>query len=459
MLCGNVRRNLILLAVAATWSTFGQSVPSLSVNLNANGKIHLSWVVPTVSAVLQETSAWDGGAWQSSAVNIITNGCTCNAIVSPSNSPHFYRLASTNPPAIGLYLGAPIQLLTPHEWGMTDVPDMHTAILQQSNTYRLWIAGRFENDTVEGATGLLLTSNFVDFASGYSPGSTNVVPVFVPSCRGSNAMAGCYTNFDADYAGADLVWTATNGTDLLMLYHGETWAFGTNTPNLQQPSWATVGLARSADNGITWSDRQAIISSSEAKPVTNPAAAQIYGTVEPGAILASNYVYAFYSFFSVSPETNPALPVIQVARSDLTNDGVAGSWFKYYSNSFSSPGLGGAASPIVPTVCTCTRPAQPWPVFSSYLNAYVLVFICEEGWFFSISTDLLNWSQPVQFFTAPNSEFIAGLPTDENVILVTPGNPVQVIGQTGLVLYAHTAAWKNNSHELWSRPFIFEKSP
>ena len=41
----------------------------------------------------------------------------------------------------------------------------------------LWIAGRFENDTVEGATGLLLTTNFVDLISGYSPGTTNVVPV------------------------------------------------------------------------------------------------------------------------------------------------------------------------------------------------------------------------------------------------------------------------------------------
>ena len=36
-----------------------------------------------------------------------------------------------------------------------DVPDMHTAILQQSNTYRLWISGRFENDTVEDAAKLM----------------------------------------------------------------------------------------------------------------------------------------------------------------------------------------------------------------------------------------------------------------------------------------------------------------
>jgi hypothetical protein len=32
------------------------------------------------------------------------------------------------------------------------------------------------------------------------------------------------------------------------------------------------------------------------------------------------------------------------------------------------------------------------------------------------------------------NEFTTGLPTDENMILVTPGNPLQVIGQTGIEL-------------------------
>jgi hypothetical protein len=286
-----------------------------------------------------------------------------------------------------------------------------------------------------------------------------VLPVFVPSCRGSNFVAANATNFDADYAGADFVWTAANGTDLLMLYHGETWAFGTNAPNSHDPSWSVVGLARSSDNGITWSNRQAIISGSDNKPDTNPPVAQIYGAVEPGAIIASNYVYTYYSFFSSTPATNPPSPVIQVARSALTNDGVPGTWFKYYTNAFNSPGLGGPGAQVVPSVCGCTRQAQPWPVFSTYLHAYVLIFLANEGWFFATSTNLATWSSPTQFFTAPNPEFTPGLPVDENVILVTPGNPMQVIGQTGIVLYAHSSAWQGVSHELFSRPFTFIKSP
>ena len=32
---------------------------------------------------------------------------------------------------------------------------------------------------------------------------------------------------------------------------------------------------------------------------------------------------------------------------------------------------------------------QVWPAFSTFLNAYVLAFLGNEGWFFSTSTNLL----------------------------------------------------------------------
>ena len=325
----------ILFAIAgglAIWlcgvgSTFSQSLPNLSANENTNGKLHIVWPVPTVGSILQQASSLAStGAWQASPLNIITSGCNCQVLAPTAGTANFYRLASTNPPPVGIYLGQPTQLLTSNQFGMTDVPDMHTAILQQSNIYRLWIAGRFENDTVEGATGLLVTTNFTNFTSGDSLGTTNVLPVLIPSCRGSNFVVADTTNFDADYAGADFVWTATNGTDLLMLYHGETWAFGTNAPNNHSPGWASVGLARSSDGGITWTNRQQIITSSDPVPTNNPPVAQIYGAVEPGAIIASNFIYCYYAYFPSTPATNPAGPVIHVARSALTNDGASNTW-------------------------------------------------------------------------------------------------------------------------------------
>ena len=461
---GRVALCRLALFIGATAAVRGQSLPNLSVNLNVNGKAHIVWQTPTVSSILQESSSLNStGTWPASALNIITNGCTCQVLAPATNAVRFFRLASTNPPAVGIYLGQPTRLLQTHELGMTMLPDMHIApMLQTNKSYRLWITGHFEENTYEGATGLLLTTNFTNFVSGYSPGTTNVVPVFVPSYRGptaTNTMPGGYTNFDADYAGANLVWTATNGTDLLMLYHGESKAFGTNAPNAIEPSWSVVGLARSRDQGITWSNRQVIISGSDTKPNTNPPVAQLYGAVEPGAIIASNYIYAYYAYFSATPATNPPNPVIQVARSALTNDGAPGTWMIYSNGLFSQLALGGSGSSLLPATCGCTRTAQPWPVYSTYLNAYVLVFIATEGWFFSTSTDLVNWSSPIQFYTAPSPEFLLGSETDENVIFVTPGNADQVIGQSGIVLYSHTSAWKGIPDELWSRPFTFSKNP
>jgi hypothetical protein len=111
----------------------------------------------------------------------------------------------------------------------------------------------------------------------------------------------------------------------------------------------------------------------------------------------------------------------------------------------------------------CTRPVEVWPVFSTYLNAYVLLYLCDEGWFFSLSEDLVTWTAPVPFLCEVMWQRCQ--PMDWNYVFVTPGNPPGVIGQTGYVLYAHTDARGLNCpdgfspHELWLGPFTFTKRP
>ena len=354
--------------------------------------------------------------------------------------------------SVAIVLDSATQLFQVHQadaLGMAGVPDMHTAILQQPDgSYRLWIAGRFENDTVEGATGLLTTRVFLSYAAVGS--TTDAQPVLTPSCR-PFAVA-CETAFDGVYAGADWVWPASNGTDLLMLYHGGSKYYGGGVESDSNPGWGTIGLARSSDQGVTWTGRTAVISGTDAKPSTVPPTG-IYGAVEPGIIAAGGYLYAYYAYFPLSGPSQ-----IQVARAPSSGDGAAGTWSKYDDGFGTQPGLGGVGSPVISTAGTgCTRPAQPWPVRSTYLNAYVLVFLCQEGWFFSTSTDLVAWTVPIQFFVEPGEEFQG--PTDENVILVTPGNPAQSVGQTGYALYAHTPNWGSVAHQLYMRPFTFKMTP
>jgi len=251
-----------------------------------------------------------------------------------------------------------------------------------------------------------------------------------------------------------------------MLYDAETRSFGSGPPNQHTPSWGVIGLARSSDNGATWTREGAVISGSDPKPDTNPSEATVFGVIEPGAIVANGYIYTFYSFFPLPSGPGRQQPSIQVARAPLSSDGSAGAWTKYYNGSFDSqPGLGGIGSPVVLASSGCSRPAQPWPALSTYLNEYMLFFVCDEGWFFSTSADLVNWSDPAQFYVPTIPLFTACQQNDDNYILVTPGNAGQMIGQTGYVLYADTpefgAEVRRGSqcpgapHELWQRPFTF----
>ena len=379
-----------------------------------------------------------------------------NAFPQDILQAHQEIFAAPLPPDVNINLGTPQQLFhsgEPDAMEMTTVPDMHTTFIRQpDSTYRVWITGHFYSDSIYGGTGLITTKDFLT----YKPvgNSTIAQVVLPPSCRPGTAA--CWNQYDADYAGADLVFPASNGSDLLMLYHAQSIYYGVRAPDEKNdPAWCVVGLARSSDNGVTWQRQGAVISGSDTKPDTIPTGG-IMGAVEPGGIVADGYIYVFYAYFPTQGDSDSGPSTIQVARAPVSGDGAPGSWTKFYKGSFGSQaGLGGVGSQVVPTVFSDSRPAQPWPVYSTYLNAYVLIFICEGGWYFSTSPDLVTWTPPKQFFTAPVNEFTVGQQTDENVVLVTPGTREQTIGQAGYVLYSHTPAWHNTPDELWMMPFAF----
>jgi hypothetical protein len=392
---------------------------------------------------------------------------------------------SAAPPA-RIILGAPQQIFgfrQPQSFGLFNVPHMHTAVLQQPDkSYLLWITGNV--GPAEGAIARLSTTDFLHYANAGPGTPARAEPVLVPSCRAAAPRAprnprsqasrprvatpadapaaSCQQDPDADYVGANAVIPARDGSDLLMFYEAGNKSIGTMKI---EHGWEfnVIARARSADNGLTWTRQDVVLSGADPKPVRRTEITQP-GISEPGAIVANGYIYMFYQYVPNQAADPDAPSAIQVARAPLANDGAAGTWMKYEGGSFSQPGLGGRGSPIVATGGTsgCTRPVEVWPARSSYLDAYVLLYLCNEGWFFSTSTDLVGWTPPAVFM--PMKMWQPCQPMDWNYTLVTPGSPGGIIGERGYVLYAHAEArglgcsGRFSPHMLWVRPFAFEKN-
>jgi hypothetical protein len=389
-------------------------------------------------------------------VALISIACSLGIALAPiaSNSSKAQPTASTFL-TVSITLGPPQQLFhesKPDALGMKGVPDQPLTPLQQPDgSYHLFIVGGTIGGML-GSTGLISTKDFLTYTP-VAGTPTKAQTVFNKSCPGDPGPASCVGNFDANYAGADLVFPASNGKDLLMLYQGTTKQFGTTYAG--GAFYSVVALAKSTDNGSTWTRLGPVITGSDPKPSADPKNGA-NGVDQSGAIVANGYIYDFYPYFP--SRAGEGGSTIQVARAPVASDGAPGMWTKYYNGAFNDqPGLGGLGSAVAPSTSACTRPAQPWLTFNTYLNRYVMLFICQQGWFFSTSTDLVNWAVPSQLFAAPAPEFSHGQQTDENLSLVTPGNQGQVTGQSGYVLYASTPAWGKTPHELWMRPFTFDK--
>ena len=93
---------------------------------------------------------------------------------------HTELFTSPLPASVSITLGAATQIFhagKPDAMGMTAVPDMHTSFVQQpDSSYRLWIAGRFYADSVEGATGVIATRDFLSYTPVGSPNTAGGRP-------------------------------------------------------------------------------------------------------------------------------------------------------------------------------------------------------------------------------------------------------------------------------------------
>jgi hypothetical protein len=294
---------------------------------------------------------------------------------------------------------------------LVDLADEHTTIFPPATAGAPYVF--FASSKLSGGSGgavVLQTPDLKTFDFATSLGYNRQVmapPTPIDQCNPTYQ-----TEFDGNYAapGSVVQDPTLPAGNLIMIYEAENHCpRGVN----QQPFYATVGFARSGDNGKTWPApingpqggpaRHPILQTSDPQPAT-PHPAE--GDAIPSAFVDKNtngdyYLYVAYGAHPAPPASGDGM--IRVARAKLGTDPLV--FQKWYNGSFSQPGMGGADSGVTPNAgCGNGRQAMPEISFNDDLGLYLLLFPCISGtsgnrmgaWYYStaISLDIQDWTAP-----------------------------------------------------------------
>ena len=361
-------------------------------------------------------------------------------------------IAAGATPAITMSVG-PDETLT-YPANMPSLPDEHTTIFPPaagSSAYRFFASTSLTGGN--SGTVVLDTTDLQSFtpAAGYAT-QVMSVPVRFTTCNPTYD-----TEFDENYAGAGSVVqdpTLPPG-NLIMLYEAENHCPG---GVWQQPFYATIGFARSPDNGVTWpgptnaefgnAARYPVLKLAAPEPASEPSPAAM-GNAIPSGIVDGNYLYVVY----VAPPGPGAQSdgKLRIARALLGGNGQV-TFTKWNNGSFSSPGIGGTDTGFLPSGGCVGGQAMGSIYRFDPLGIFVLVFVCRSPpngvatWYFSTATslDLQDWSVPQAI---ANSQYPLVGPCPDNPgsdgmqfdgwypSLMSPGAASGHIAQAGYVFY------------------------
>jgi uncharacterized protein (TIGR03437 family) len=355
-----------------------------------------------------------------------------------------------------------------------DLPDEHTTFIPPPTTGAPYLV--FAASNVSGGNWgavILQTTDFknFDFVTGYNH-EVLTAPLQFGECQTAWA-----NTFDENYAAPGSVVqdpTLPPG-NLIMIYEAENHCPGGVN---QQAFFATVGFARSSDNGKTWPapvagllggpTRHPVVQS----PDPQPSGPHGYlGDAIPSAFVdknINNEYFLYITYTNYLPET------IRVARAKLGSDPLV--FQKWNNGSFSQPGIGGPESTPLPAGGCLGGRHHSEISYNDDLSQYLMVFACTTGstgaltlsWFYSTATslDLQDWSVPQMI---ENSQFpvttpCPGLTAGDQVdgwypSLVSPGAAAGHTKLTGSVFFYNGCAGANASRQFMSRTFTITAAP
>jgi hypothetical protein len=361
---------------------------------------------------------------------------TVNAtyVVSASNSAGSTTASltiSVRRNIVSFTVGPDIALTYPNVVGdanrVTDLPDEHTTFIPLgtggANSYLVFSASKVASAPTGGAV-VLQTSDLQTFvhAVGYNP------QVFTPPAPIDSCNSAFATDFDENYAapGSVVQDPTLPAGNLIMIYEAENHCPG---GIIQHFFYATVGFARSSDNGKTWPAvinsvlggpaRHPVLKGVNPQPSTNYGAAM--GNAIPSAIVDKSasgdyYLYVVYAYHDggFTPSTDNRL---RIARAKLGADPLTFS--KWNNGSFSQIGIGGLDTGVLPGPGCIPGTVQQMGeiTYNEDLGEYLFIFICTAGptgsrvaqWYYATATSLdqQDWSLPLPI---QNSQFPETIP-------------------------------------------------
>jgi hypothetical protein len=357
------------------------------------------------------------------------------------------------------------------------LPDEHTTIIPPghgSDKYLVFAAAQI-NGGKFGAV-VLETKDLIKFEFATALGYDLQVltsPLAIGACDPTYN-----TEFDENYAAPGSVVqdpTLPPG-NLIALYEAENYCPGGSWEGT--PFYATVGFARSSDNGRTWPapetgalggpDRHPVLKSSTPEP-TGPHG--YIGDAIPSAFVDDKrgdedaWLYIAYGHYAAETGNPPSLGV---ARAKLGENAL--DFKKWYKDGFTQPGIGGLDSDPVPAGgCATTPRYHPEISYNDDLGLYLMVFWCDNGsagadnvtWYYSTTKHLdrqdwtaprviLNSERPV---TTPCTDRSSGQQFDGwYPSLMSPGAAAGHTKLSGFVFFLAGCTADTDRHFL-SRPF------
>jgi hypothetical protein len=225
---------------------------------------------------------------------------------------------------------------------------------------------------------------------------------------------------------------------LLMFYHIETYPSG--IPHNNDQVHNTIGMAKSLDNGKSWTDLGEILDTEF------PGWADwMVGVGDGSFVVNGDYFYVYIKDTLIAnPRFDIGFTVARARVEDVLNAAIKENtivpWTKYYHGEWNQPGLGGKSSPLG----IGNQESGSFDVsYNEYLGRYIEITESYKGGstnlYLAESQDGIHWS-----FRVPIDESIGDkiYPT-----IVGLGDDPRITGAEFYVYYIFTPDWHKTAHE------------